>query len=395
MDARCYGKFVGGGTLAALLIVAAFNVLIDPYRAYPRLHLPGFDRWRDGLSSRVARAELVRRGDWDTILLGTSRPKVGLPAGHAAFATNRACNLAVDAALMSEAEIIFDYTRARNPLRRVVLGLDFALFRPQKVNETDFAQSRFNDRLSPFDYHTRHLLGAKALDRSFEFLLLRLRGRLPPAAERDGFQIRTLRAGVSQRALFDKQLRLLAYGYVVQGVDRSEMAALRRLVRTAQAQGMELTLAINPVHALDLELLRAAGGWERFEAWRREVVELVATEAPEGRVVVWDFTGYWPATTESVPSSEDRTTRMKYYFENSHFTPALGALMLDRMFTGATHDFGERLTSGNLDAHTEKIRVQRETYARTQAREIEWVGSIARSVRAVRRRPPVEAAETE
>ena len=56
MDARRYCKFVVWGTLTALLGVAAFNMLVDPYRAYPQVHLKTFDRLRDSIFSRVARA---------------------------------------------------------------------------------------------------------------------------------------------------------------------------------------------------------------------------------------------------------------------------------------------------------------------------------------------------
>jgi hypothetical protein len=113
--------------------------------------------------------------------------------------------------------------------------------------------------------------------------------------------------------------------------------------RRAAKENIQLTLAINPVHALDLELLRTAGGWERLEDWKRQVVKLIAEESLEDRVAFWDFTDYSQPTTEEVPLSGDTTTRMKLYFENSHYTPAMGALMLDRMFRGATNDFGVRI----------------------------------------------------
>ena len=172
------------------------------------------------------------------------------------------------------------------------------------------------------------------------------------------------------------------------------MASFRRMIRTARAQGIELTLAINPVHALDLELVRFGGNWERFEDWRRDVVKIVAEESPDGRVVLWDFSGYWAETTEEVPLDGDRTTRMKYYFENSHFTPAMGALMMNRMLLGATNGFGDRITPANIEAHTKRIREQREIYARTHASEIQWVEGIVQQVLAARRQSP-ESEETE
>lgn len=395
MDLRRYGKMVVLGVLAALLGVAAFNVLIDPFRAYPQVHLQTFDRLRGSLFSRIARAELTRRGDWDAIILGTSRPKAGMPSAHPAFATNHICNLAVDAALMSESEIIFNYTRARNPLKRVVLCLDFALMRQQKVDPSDFAESRFNPGLSLFDYHCKNILGGRALDRSFEFFHLQLRGKLPPEGERDGFNVRSLKPGASQRNSFEKTMRSLSYSYYVVRLEAKEVESFRRLLRTARTNNIEVTLAINPTHALDLELVRAAGNWDRLEAWKRDIAKIVAEESPDGRVVLWDFSGYWPPTMEEIPPAGDTTTRMKYYFENSHYTPAMGALMLDRMFTGATNDFGVRLTTASVESHLQSMREQRERYVRSHSNELQRVEAIMKLALAARKRQPAEADEAE
>jgi len=86
---------------------------------------------------------------------------------------------------------------------------------------------------------------------------------------------------------------------------------------------------------------------------------------------------------------------MKYYFENSHYTPVMGALMMDRMFSGATNDFGIRLTAANIEEHTMRIREQREPYVRSHASEIQWVESIVKQALAARRRPAAEAEEVE
>jgi hypothetical protein len=383
---------IAGVTLA---VVAGFNLLVDPFRAYPRVHLNAFEPLRGSIFNRVARAELVRHGDWDMMIFGTSRPKAGMPAQHPSLASNHVCNLSVDAARMSEAAAMFDYARARNPLRRVVLCLDFALSRESLIDPSDFAESRFNPKLSLFDYHCKNLLGGNATDRSFEFLLDYVRQRFPPAGERNGFHVRALKPGASQRALFEKVARSLAYSYAAQRTSTNEMTAFRRMLAACREGNIEVTPAINPVHALDLELLRAGDNWERFEEWKREVVRIVAEEWPAGRVAVWDFTGYWPPTSEEVPPAGDTSTRMKYYFENSHYTPAMGGLMLDRMFGDATNEFGAKISGANIEAHLERIRQQRESYVREHADDVQWVQRIARQVLAARKPTTATAEEIE
>ena len=113
------------------------------------------------------------------------------------------------------------------------------------------------------------------------------------------------------------------------------------------------------------------------------------------RAALWDFTGYWGPTMEEVPPPGDTTTRMKYYFENSHYTPAMGALMLDHMFGDATKEFGARIGPANLEAHLQRIRQQRESYAAGHAEEIRQVQQISKRALAGRRQTAAVAEETE
>jgi hypothetical protein len=74
---------------------------------------------------------------------------------------------------------------------------------------------------------------------------------------------------------------------------------------------------------------------------------------------------------------------MEYYYENSHFTPALGSLMLEAMYgTPGTNDFGVKLNRSNLAAHLAGILQDRAAYARTNAAEIQWVQRILSEVAA-------------
>jgi hypothetical protein len=307
-----------------------------------------------------------------------------MPADHPLFATNRACNLAVDAARMSEAAAMFDYTHRHNPLRRVLLCLDFAMFRGSTFYRFDFDDSRFNPRLSLFEYHCKNLLGADAISHSFEVAFDLVQKHFPPEGSRNGFYVRALRPDISQRVLFDKSLRSLAFGYASQQVATNEMQGLRDVLVAARENHIDLVLAINPVHALDLELLVAGENWPRFEQWKRDVVAMIAHESP--KAVLWDFTGYWEPTVEAVPAPGDTTTRMKFYFENSHYTPTMGALILDRMFFHATNNFGAIITIANIEEHLRLIREQREMYARAHADDEQWVQRISKQALTVRKK---------
>jgi hypothetical protein len=86
---------------------------------------------------------------------------------------------------------------------------------------------------------------------------------------------------------------------------------------------------------------------------------------------------------------------MKFYFENSHYTPAMGAFILDRMFLGATNEFGAVLTTANIEEHLQRIREQREKWARHHPAEVQWVQGISRQALATRKENPEAGEEIE
>src|ERR1041385_1737924 len=102
MEPKRYCRLIFLMSVAPLGLAAVFSLRVDPLGAYRAVSLPIFEPLRGTLFTRTARGELARRGPWDTIVLGPSRPKAGLSAYQRMFASADLCNLAVDAARMSE-----------------------------------------------------------------------------------------------------------------------------------------------------------------------------------------------------------------------------------------------------------------------------------------------------
>ena len=113
------------------------------------------------------------------------------------------------------------------------------------------------------------------------------------------------------------------------------------------------------------------------------LVRILAEERASGTVALWDFTGYGGIVAEKVPAEGDRSSRMKWYLEVSHFTPALGDLVLRQMLNGNTSeagsrsDFGVRLFPANIEEHLATRRAARELYAKANPEEIAWLDKIA------------------
>ena len=266
----------------------------------------------------------------------------------------------------------------------VIFGVDFLLFTSTRAARPDFDNSRFNPHLNVFEYHARNLFDWDATVRSWSLVERLKHHRSPQAAER-GFVPRAIPPRVSQRTVFARRIHDFlinpeTYGSYHYSAER--VSELHAMIRRCRASGVDLTIFIPPIHALQLETIRAAGLWQVFEQWKKDAAEAVAEETADHPIPLWDFTGFKDRVAEDVPPAGDKTTRMKWYIDSSHFTPALGVFVLDRMFP-STHsgngadDFGVALVPANVEEHLQKLRADREAYATTHPDEIEWLRQLA------------------
>ncbi len=366
-------------TLLGLAGLAAFNILVDPSGAYTKLHLAAFEPFRYLNHDRPHKAEMARRGDWEVIILGSSRPKAGLPATYPFFTTNRTCNLSMDGAKFVELQRAFDFARERNPIRHVILCVDLYMFSSDTRWMENFAEARFNPDFNRFTYYSKQLLGRASTDDSWEALRRELKHDLPAPQSQRGFYSHNIGVGNSQRELFDRVLRIMWASYKSQAVDPAQLELFRQVVRTCRDGNIDLQIAIMPTHALDLETLYAGGRWAEFEKWKGDLVTVLAQEGVEGKFNLWDFSGYSGPPTETVPPPGDTATRMKFYYENSHCTTIVGGYIMDALVDGRAApigNFGVRLTRDNLREHLARILTDRENYVRQNAADIEWVHRI-------------------
>lgn len=388
---RRYLCLYGACLAAGLIAIATFNALLDPMGAYPAVHLAKLEPYRGSyLSSRAAKAEMVSRGRCDVLLLGSSRVQVGLPVDNPVYGTHQVCNLGLNGTSLPELSAALEFALAHNHLKRVIFAADFEFFSDVRVTGEDFDNSRFNPHINLVEYHFRNLLGADAIDQSWELAHQAPGGRVAPMAQR-GFIPKIIPRHRSQRAIFAVRIRAFltnpeTYGAFHYSPERLEL--FRAMLQRCQSEGTEVVVFIPPVHALQLETIRLAKLWPAFEQWKRDLTALVATE--NSTTALWDFSGYSGARAEIVPESDDKSTRMKWYIDSSHFTPELGRILLARVFLAAPtqippDDFGVRLTPDNVEIDLNHIDQDRETYAVTQAAEVEWVTQLAKRAMGQRR----------
>lgn len=359
--------------------MAAAVALIDPYGVTNILSVDGLN---DDKTRRVERGGRVERSiriwqsDFDTLILGGSRAWVGLDPDSPVLKGSEAYNAALRDAALGEIEAIGRFALQQQPPRRVIISLNLSMFDADLRPREDFQASGFAGQPMPLVY-ARALLSPEALRDAFWTLRDNLRGSRSPDL-RNGLHLR-LAPDENYRRAFDEVLTreylVKPWHYADFDYDSARLAALRRLVADFAAAGTDVHVFVAPVHARQIEAMHATGVYPTFERWLVDLTTAIAdldTGAPDqGRISLWDFTGYSRFTTEDIPDPGDPATHMKWYWNSALHTPALGDLVLAKMLGRcACSDFGVRLTSASIHQVLIRKRAGRLSYARAHPGEV-------------------------
>lgn len=393
------------GTLAAAVLTLCARV--DPYglnadrptdiesEVDATEHAGAF--WRKAFAVRHIRPR--------TVILGTSRAMSALDSGHPAFSAEDApvFNLALGGVQVDQMRLLLIHANTVSHLRKAVIGLDLEAFLGGGRSDFHAAALAGNPRSQPawlarllvyfspaaLASATAQLLAPRsALSRpSFETVLKELDGQrgLVWTAE-----IRNFYARLAQ--LFPPAATTTRWN--TDPRRRAAMQSFKHLVAYARAHDIELRLFISPVHARYLEWYRRVGWWPLFQDWKRELVNAIAPEpqapATHAPIILWDFSGFHFPTTEAIPRLGDLETRMKWYQESSHYSPALGDYILRLVVAGHRGNGSPlsdvRIDRDNIERHLWRLARDAEVWRDAQRAEAENVREMAVYLRRVGRK---------
>lgn len=376
----------------------AVNGLADPYGIFGTPLLKGINEAKPAVATnrRIFKMVGYARQKMDALILGTSRADAGLSPRHEGFLGQRAVNLATPAQTNAETELIFKFVAERSDLKTAVIGLDFFasnawLTIPDDFTPDNFAADRKWQLLFSFD---TLLASGRSLFRP---------GKAP---------IRPDQARENKPKKFSRQAFLASekgfmwggtylpspacrYAFEADRLERGKryrsdpLSALRAIMALAHRQHVKLYLFISPSHARQWEVLGAVGLWSQWEEWKRRLVRINREEAgrsEQASFPLWDFSGYHSLSTEGLPEAGSNAG-MSGYTDSSHYQPAIGNLVLDRLFdlktSGRTlpDDFGVNLTPMTIEPHLAALRQAREHYRQTHPGDIAEIEAMARQAK--------------
>jgi hypothetical protein len=345
--------------------------------------LAGLDPHRGG--TKTYKAELLRRQEYDTLLLGSSRTEVGIDPASEAWGTATVFDASVPGTNMWETRQVLSFAMSRHTPTHVVLFADFLMFNDRRSTTGSFTRSRFSSDLNAIEYTLGNALSLPTTRDSLRVLARRVYDTPGPLSRQGHRTRRAVDLGrdgspISQvadhRRAFRSSLHIRRGGpamYASMDYPNDRVDMLREMVALCHERGITLTLVIPPMHALRLVILDAMGLWPSFERWKRD---MVAAAGAVDRLEVWDFAYCHTWAAEAIPPADDTETRMEWWVDGGHFRPALGEVVLRRVLRRASAGAptcGMELTASNVQERLLDMRRSLDTYVATHPDEAAWV----------------------
>ena len=361
-------------TFIPMLSVGLFNWTIDPYDLFNTPNWWGInhEKIKKDNNDRLFKTMDIIRLKPKVILMGSSRTKQGLNPEHPAIKNNRlAYNLAINGPNLYEVRRYIEHAIANQPdLQQIILGIDFFMFNSSLENQPSFEEKRLEKK---------HIIPTDAINALFSIDTFNVSKETIAASlktedknnsySENGFMPNRNADDGETKWRFGQSIKLYFELHSDYQFSQQYWSDFIKIVELCRQNNIDLKVFISPAHATQWESIKVTGRWDIFEQWKRELVNITP---------VWDFSGFNSVTSEAIK------TKMTNYVDNSHYSPMIGNLILDRIFDYQSEsipkDFGILLTADNIEKHLAKIRRERLLWAKNHPDEAKLVRDIKAKV---------------
>ena len=339
---RWLGSLMGG----YFLLTAILSLTVDPWRINnTRWAVDALDPAREISSTvRVGKAALANRGDWETVILGSSRIEIGLDPSNPVFAGRRTVNLAMAAANLYETIPAGYYTLARNPgIKTLILGIEAGDlhndFDSRKY--TRYYQSPFYDNNHSIERGINQLIGGHTLMESIATLKRHARGEKPKRSQL-GQWLRpnhpaNLSAYVESTFQMGFENQADQWNLRPQVLRQAKADSLARFIEFVRGKGIAMFIVVPPQHGL--KQIHPSEDVPETMCWETDLAALAAicgkgnaVDAPGPPVQLWSFLTFNDATTTPLPPPGAPSQQMPGWFDLGHAQPKLGDRVLSTIF---------------------------------------------------------------
>ena len=354
-------------TSIPVFLVGLFNWVIDPQDIFKTPYYSNLNhqKIKKDNNDRLFKAIDIIRLQPDTIIVGSSRTKQGIDPEAAALASSPdVYNLALNGPNFYEVRRYIEHAIYNQPnLEEIILGIDFFMFNEDLANQPTFNEARLEKKHIILDDAIKNLFSIDTFNNSLDTIKAsRKSNAIGDNYGDDGFMPNRNSDNGEAIWRFHQSIKLYFTLHSDYQFSQAYWNDFKEIVQLCRENNIKLTVFISPSHATQWESIYATERWDVFEQWKRDLVKIVP---------VWDFSGYNSITTEEIAKY------MKNYVDNSHYTPEIGDLILQRILNkpdkNVPADFGVLLTSENIEEHLKQIESDRQKWLEENPEEAEMV----------------------
>ncbi len=365
-------KIMGASFLAAMLGVGLFNLVVDPYGIFRIVDIERFNHVKPypDHDLETIKAYALRRVRPTALILGNSRAEIGFDPEYPAWRAagySPVYNAAIPGADLGAGWRLLKTSAGEAKPKFVLLGVDFFDFPILPEPKPEESPSGAGDARGDLLWSMRGTLtmqtlldSATTLRRQFQANPAQLTelGFNPLLEYRDIARVEGYWPLFRQRAEENaKNHGRKPRNLFLSGTGTSpHFDAVRSVVRWARDSDVELTMVIYPYHVQLLLLIRELGLWPLYEEWKKEMTQIVDTEASASnhRIELIDFGVVSAYSVEAIPPKGDKTSATRWYWEAGHFKKELGDLILAQCLgqkASSSPFFGVPLSRRNIADH--------------------------------------------
>jgi len=384
------------------------NYFTDPYRLYDTYKATNINAIKPvaGTHSRQSKIYAARKKNPDVLVVGNSRPELGIDPQHEFFQQNnlKTYNMGIPgSSLKMQYGYALDLIRDQN-IKTIFIGIDFADYMnhpdrisdpfqwPPKVQEFDNRKKYNWDGSENPAFHSQYLkdlylplISLGTLKDSIFTLInqketaknltehgFNTQNNIAHASKTEGIRILFNQKNKEMTARFNKtEWQTFTTGYQWSG----EFETLNFLLKQLRSRNIKTYLFINPYHAHYLKIMEMANLEKPFQDWKRKLVDLTHSPDNNDLIELWDFSILDDFQSERI-LDQDRKT-LKWFWEPAHYRKELGDIMIWNMMGPDEKknipSFGKKLTPATVETILQHDRIKLRLYSKNNPEEIKYL----------------------
>lgn len=367
------------GIIASISLV----LVIDPYRIYRLVDVPGFnqvkpqpDRYQEQIKLVNARASKA-----NAFIFGNSRAEIGLDPEYEGFANAglSAYNLALSGTRISVTKRELEFLKESGVKPEfVILGVEFLDYLVNPDDRAPLASAviaKNASDVSDLKWRFDALFSLASVTDSLKTLRIQKDDEAETISPHGLNPFLEYKKYVRQEGYYPIfQQRALEYAKTFSHKPRglrlnstgtsSELDGLHAVLAILASESKESHVIIYPYHAQILAMFERAGLWPAFEEWKRLLateVDVINKRYPNAHITLWDFSGYSEIQCELIPGKNNIHAATRWYWEAGHFKQQYGNLMLakileNRLGKSVQGSTGMKLEFEILEENQRRIR---------------------------------------